>query len=230
MKAPRRHHCRNFTLKKLALQLGKSERTVRRWCDRGLVPGAYRTKGGHWRIPKEAVRRFDEIDKNASAFSRTAWDKRWASGYGLTESDRRMGWPLSLRVTAALEALTYADIATLVPEDDRYREFFTEPGVVHITAGEELVANLGRENIGLLLAVAARELASTGQSVSASNLAKELGISRSHLYRKATQNQIDAIRKVYTRASISQSSGGTFRRNGVKVTQMQEDDSEPEAW
>ncbi|MEI8310959.1 MAG: hypothetical protein WCH98_09405 [Verrucomicrobiota bacterium] len=141
-----------------------------------------------------------------------------------------MGWPLSLRVTAALEALTYADIATLVPEDDRYREFFTEPGVVHITAGEELVANLGRENIGLLLAVAARELASTGQSVSASNLAKELGISRSHLYRKATQNQIDAIRKVYTRASISQSSGGTFRRNGVKVTQMQEDDSEPEAW
>ncbi|MEI6033936.1 MAG: helix-turn-helix domain-containing protein [Verrucomicrobiae bacterium] len=229
-KAPRRHHCRNFTLKNLALQLGKSERTVRRWCDRGLIPGAHRTKGGHWRIPKEAIRRYDEIAKSAESFSRTAWEKRWASGYGRTESERRMGWPLSLRVSAALKDLTYADIATLDPEDDRYREFFTEPGVLHITAGEKLVAELGREDIGLLLAVAARELTSTGQSVSASNLAKELGISRSHLYRQASQNQLDAIRKVFTRTSISQDSVGTYRRNDRKAPQMKDDDSEPEAW
>src|SRR6476659_525336 len=37
-------------LRSIALTFGKDLRTIRRWCARGYIPGAYRTKGGHWRI------------------------------------------------------------------------------------------------------------------------------------------------------------------------------------
>jgi excisionase family DNA binding protein len=42
----------------LAKELGVSRRTFERWCKRGYVPGAYRTKGGHWRIrrPSKQIR------------------------------------------------------------------------------------------------------------------------------------------------------------------------------
>ncbi|PWT82948.1 MAG: hypothetical protein C5B58_07325 [Acidobacteria bacterium] len=33
---------------------GISRRTFERWCARGDVPGAYRTRGGHWRVRKPA--------------------------------------------------------------------------------------------------------------------------------------------------------------------------------
>lgn len=29
--------------------------TVKRWCEQGLVEGAFRTPGGHWRIPRAAL-------------------------------------------------------------------------------------------------------------------------------------------------------------------------------
>lgn len=34
----------------LAKEMGVTPRTVRRWCHQGKIPGAYRTKGGHWRL------------------------------------------------------------------------------------------------------------------------------------------------------------------------------------
>ena len=39
-----------FNLSKASKIFSKDQRTIRRWCEKGLVPGAYRTKGGHWRI------------------------------------------------------------------------------------------------------------------------------------------------------------------------------------
>lgn len=33
----------------------KDPRTIRRWCERGYFPSAYRTEGGHWRIPISAT-------------------------------------------------------------------------------------------------------------------------------------------------------------------------------
>ena len=36
----------------LAKEMGVSRRTVQRRCEAGNVPGAYRTKGGHWRLRK----------------------------------------------------------------------------------------------------------------------------------------------------------------------------------
>lgn len=38
-----------------AKELGKSERTVRRWCQQGRLPGAV-TVGGEWHVPEAAIR------------------------------------------------------------------------------------------------------------------------------------------------------------------------------
>src|SRR4029453_6287431 len=38
----------------LRKNFGISRRTFERWCARGDVPGAYRTRGGHWRVRKYA--------------------------------------------------------------------------------------------------------------------------------------------------------------------------------
>jgi len=40
-----------------ALKYQKDPRTIRRWCEKGYFPTAYQTKGGHWRIPIEYLRR-----------------------------------------------------------------------------------------------------------------------------------------------------------------------------
>jgi hypothetical protein len=49
----------------LASEMGVTRRTVTRWCEAGKVPGAYRTKGGHWRLRKSrrlatCRRRYDD--------------------------------------------------------------------------------------------------------------------------------------------------------------------------
>jgi hypothetical protein len=47
----------DFCLTQIAPYLEKDERTLRRWCELGHVPGAYRRPGkrGHWRIRGESV-------------------------------------------------------------------------------------------------------------------------------------------------------------------------------
>ncbi|HYG36576.1 MAG TPA: hypothetical protein VEC99_17415 [Clostridia bacterium] len=39
------------SLQHLAKKLGISQRQARRICEKGFVPGAFRTPGGHWRVP-----------------------------------------------------------------------------------------------------------------------------------------------------------------------------------
>lgn len=51
---------RHDSLHLAAVLFGKDVRTIRRWCQQGLFPGATLTRGGHWKIPPkviEAVRR-----------------------------------------------------------------------------------------------------------------------------------------------------------------------------
>lgn len=42
----------SVSLSKLADAIGKSQRTLRRYCELGLVPDAYQRKSGHWKIRK----------------------------------------------------------------------------------------------------------------------------------------------------------------------------------
>ncbi len=48
-----------YTTEEAAERIGRSDWTVRQWCNKGQVPGAYKVRGkgrtGEWRIPHEAV-------------------------------------------------------------------------------------------------------------------------------------------------------------------------------
>jgi hypothetical protein len=46
-----RHH----SLHLAAVLFGKDVRTIRRWCQQGLFPGATLTPGGHWKIPPKVI-------------------------------------------------------------------------------------------------------------------------------------------------------------------------------
>lgn len=50
LQRPKRSRRLTFRLGQIAPYLEKDPRTLRRWCELGLVPGARRTRGGHWRI------------------------------------------------------------------------------------------------------------------------------------------------------------------------------------
>ena len=48
-----------YTTEEAAERLGRSEWTVRQWCNKGQVKGAYKVRGkgrtGEWRLPHDAV-------------------------------------------------------------------------------------------------------------------------------------------------------------------------------
>lgn len=43
----------DYTSTEVAEILGVTDQTIRRWVEKGKYPGAYKTRGGHWRIPKK---------------------------------------------------------------------------------------------------------------------------------------------------------------------------------
>ncbi len=45
----------DFTVDQLAAQFQRGPSTIRTWCGRGELPGAYRSHGREWRIPASAV-------------------------------------------------------------------------------------------------------------------------------------------------------------------------------
>jgi excisionase family DNA binding protein len=64
----------------LASEMGVSRRTVQRWCEARRVPGAYRTKGDHWRLRRPTLkRRWGRYDDRIIDFV-----MRYTSGEGYT--------------------------------------------------------------------------------------------------------------------------------------------------
>ena len=59
----------------LADELEKSSRQVRRYCELGFVPGAYRTKGGHWRV-RCGRRTLVMVRRSIREISRKSWTHR----------------------------------------------------------------------------------------------------------------------------------------------------------
>jgi hypothetical protein len=53
----------------LAAEMRVNRRTVQRWCEARQVPGAYRTKGGHWRLRRPTIkRRWSRYDDRIADF------------------------------------------------------------------------------------------------------------------------------------------------------------------
>ncbi|WP_100012406.1 helix-turn-helix domain-containing protein [Lentibacillus sediminis] len=56
---------RFYTTNQTAKKLGLSDQTIRRMCENGKFTGAYKTEGGHWRIPGSEFITSDAQDKEA---------------------------------------------------------------------------------------------------------------------------------------------------------------------
>ncbi|EPZ38856.1 helix-turn-helix domain-containing protein [Anoxybacillus ayderensis] len=54
-----------YTTTEVAKKLGLSDQTIRRMCETGKFPGAYKTDGGHWRIPQDIFVTTPEQDDRA---------------------------------------------------------------------------------------------------------------------------------------------------------------------
>jgi hypothetical protein len=52
------------TVEEVAKMFGRSESTVRSWCARGIIEGAYKFLHREWRIPVEALRQFQDAQRS----------------------------------------------------------------------------------------------------------------------------------------------------------------------
>lgn len=74
----------DFRLTKIAPFIEKDARTLRRWCEAGLVPGAYRSAGGHWRISGKTLQEvISGILAEKPKFSRRRSENAYPSGLGV---------------------------------------------------------------------------------------------------------------------------------------------------
>jgi len=68
-------------------QIGKSSRTLRRWCERGIIPWAYQTKGGHWRLARWTPAVRDRLAEQIKGFARmrnwAAFNAKWDADPGI---------------------------------------------------------------------------------------------------------------------------------------------------
>jgi excisionase family DNA binding protein len=59
----------NYVTPSEAAQIGGvSDQTIRRWCEKGKFPEAFKTDGGHWRIPKKYFKMSLQQSQRADAF------------------------------------------------------------------------------------------------------------------------------------------------------------------
>ncbi|MFZ3588888.1 helix-turn-helix domain-containing protein [Bacillus sp. DJP31] len=56
-----------YTPNEVARKLGLSDQTIRRMCENGRFEGAYKTDGGHWKIPQDGFITTQEQDQHAES-------------------------------------------------------------------------------------------------------------------------------------------------------------------
>jgi hypothetical protein len=188
----------SVSLLTLAKGLGKNQRSIRRWCELGIIPGAYRSKGGHWRVRRfklreqlkviERVKKFARVrsslpKNNQILFDKEAW--QWlADG----------GWEKLTKANALLLSAYGLDHQTSLTEklpNDLRRLLCDTP--IHKAISQKMfsAAQLGQAD----LHKAARLILSrspSGNALSAKALARELKMSRATLYRKFLAKDIQA--------------------------------------
>ena len=170
------------SLRWLAAQIGKHERTVRRYCENGVVPErfAWRTTGGHWRVSssKRAVR---DVRRAMEPFARRP--KETAE---IREVQR-----IKQRTHVARRIALTADHK--LPEDEAGQEELKPLSAASKRAAEKAPGFA-------MLHVAARYLYSQRLKITGKALASQLGVSRATLYRRFTAT---AIARAATDAPLS---------------------------
>jgi excisionase family DNA binding protein len=176
----------------LSSVLGVPERTFRRWCETGKMPGAYQTRGGHWRVRRPSPAMLRKV-----------------SGTGFWASERG-------RLVKALDL--YFSIPRSPMRDKTIRAVLDDSFAEKILAADEIVSGFravaARDELDLdsyemnlqrckdllkpdrRLKLSARKLFhETGVQVTPRMLARELNISVRTLYRRFDR---DTVREACT--------------------------------
>lgn len=189
----------------IAADWGVSQRTVRRWCERGLLPGAYRTKGGHWRIRKNARISFQLLSslkhtrgiRCAPLATRERFESpgfQLALQFSLAAHLERLGLPMSA-----------ADDREIIRADPELHRLLWDVPLSKFTLPQAKQAVVHRPDETRLF-VAAKEIENDGGPLNATAIAKRLGVSRATLYRHFTADEIQRAirpRKAWEQPSLS---------------------------
>lgn len=57
------HELADLTAPDVARILERAPSTIRGWCASGAIEGAYRLRGREWRIPRDALRRYQDAER-----------------------------------------------------------------------------------------------------------------------------------------------------------------------
>ncbi len=194
-----------FSLQRLALLLGKSARTVKRYCEAGLMPSgaAWKTRCGHWRVSKSqtVVRHL-----RAALTGKTRRREKYRN-----ESDVIDRLTRRTHLAKHLHAATSNQLPEEFPSPDSAscsaRERAFELGVpldelrrlvraacanafAVLIPGDDTIRAAGERPKQSALFVAARRLGMLGKGRTASALARELGIARSTFYLRHSKREI----------------------------------------
>ena len=176
----------------LQKHFGICRRTFERWCARGDVPGAYRTRGGHWRVRKHTNAMFesmmhhhtktrrDEV-RNAIVFYPRYPSKILREVFDGTYRPRIAEKKLTLAHYGITEADFFDD--KLDPEKSRFL-WEKSPPPLEYPRAHEAVKERPLQTAAYLL----RRY--HGRKVTPVALARDLGVSVSTLYRRYGQRAV----------------------------------------
>jgi AraC-like DNA-binding protein len=98
-----------ISLALLARLLDRSPRTVREYCKKGIIPEAYETPGGHWRIPWPlSLKTRDELIKRRADYPFKARTLKW-------RDDMFGDWEPDIAESLLLAHLFKADVSDRLP-------------------------------------------------------------------------------------------------------------------
>jgi len=169
-----------------------SRRTFERWCARGDVPGAYRTRGGHWRVRNPA---WATVKSRLFHRSITRRDKVWRaiidcpfnpSNVYPSAQDLARDRAETKFSMAAYGGCTERDVwdVNLDERDPEKCRFLNGPPRRHPRALEAMNDPL------FALKFAGYEMRLNGEEVTRASLARALGVCVSTLYRRYGRREI----------------------------------------
>lgn len=176
-------------LKLMALSLQKDEKTVTRYCERGLIPFASRTSGGHWRIAysKFTREKYHQMLSVLLPQMRKKTAVRRINKERLVQVDK---WVKQAWIAFSAELLSGRNERDwLFPEEvDALRKI--SPGEEIHVGPEWLRASDAAYLTKTLLLLAVRRLQRKKLTPTNGRVAKEIGISRATLYRRYSAEEL----------------------------------------
>lgn len=184
----------------IAKTLNKHPRTIRRWCELGIIPGAYRKHGnGHWRIRRFNLRELFKVIERLKKFARVRapfpkgdrplFDKELFQMLADGGQERHTR---ASRLLLATHGLSEETLSRERLTSDQKRILDNTPLHRAITPNMREAARLPYSD----LHIAAQKMLArspSGKGLTVRSLARELKTSRMTLYRKHGQKKLRGV-------------------------------------